>query len=140
MGSGARAYITVDGNEAVASVAHRTNEVIAIIAYSPCIEHGYDLGLGIEHQKLAVQTGYWPLYRFDPRRLAEDENPLRLDSGPPKKSLMELARSEGRFGIVERQAPARFHLLMDAAQRDLTDRVALYEQLAHLKVRPHRDV
>ena len=111
-----------------------------IIAYSPCIEHGYDLGLGIEHQKLAVQTGYWPLYRFDPRRLAEGENPLRLDSGPPKKSLMELARSEGRFGIVERQDPARFHLLMDAAQRDLTDRVALYEQLAQLKVRPHRDV
>ena len=111
-----------------------------IIAYSPCIEHGYDLGRGIEHQKLAVQTGYWPLYRFDPRRLAEDENPLRLDSGPPKKSLMELARSEGRFGIVERRDPARFHRLMAAAQQDLTDRVALYEQLAQLKIRPHRDV
>ena len=138
MGSGAHAYIAVDGNEAVAPVAHRTNEVIAIIAYSPCIEHGYHLDLG-EHQKLAVQTGYWPLYRFDPRRLAEDENPLRLDSGPPKKPLMELARSEGRFGIVERQDPARFHLLMDAAQRDLTDGVALYEQLAQLKVpAPHQ--
>ena len=55
-----------------------------IIAYSPCIAHGYDLVHGLDQQKLAVDSGYWPLYRFDPRRAASGERPLVLDSGAPK--------------------------------------------------------
>ena len=55
-----------------------------IIAYSHCIAHGYDMAHGASQQKLAVDSGVWPLYRFDPRRLVKGEPPLRLDYGPPK--------------------------------------------------------
>src|SRR5204863_2376338 len=55
-----------------------------IIAYSQCIAHGYDMAYGIEQQKLAVETGYWPLYRYDPRRAVNGESAFKLDSSPPK--------------------------------------------------------
>lgn len=68
-----------------------------IIAYGPCIEHGYPLGLGLDQQKLAVDTGFWPLYRFDPRRLAAGEPGLKLDSAAPKIPLEKFWASERRF-------------------------------------------
>ena len=68
-----------------------------IIAYSPCIEHGYTLGLGLDQQKLAVDTGFWPLYRFDPRRLAAGEPGLKLDSAAPKVPLEKFWATERRF-------------------------------------------
>ena len=65
-----------------------------IIAYSHCIAHGYDMAHGLEHQKLAVESGYWPLYRFDPRRAARGEQPFTLDSAHPKADVSRLlARS-----------------------------------------------
>jgi pyruvate-ferredoxin/flavodoxin oxidoreductase len=105
-----------------------------IIAYSPCIAHGYDLAQGAEQQKLAVASGFWPLFRFDPRRMASGEPPLKLDSGPPKVPVERFMRNEMRFRIVEKTDPERFRELLARAQLDTSRRVALYEQLAGLKV------
>jgi pyruvate-ferredoxin/flavodoxin oxidoreductase len=105
-----------------------------ILAYSPCIAHGYDLGHALEQQRLAVETGYWPLFRFDPRRRAAGENPLRLDSAPPRLDLERFVAGEARFRMVERQDPARFRRLLDRARRQVADRFAVYEQLARLAV------
>jgi len=105
-----------------------------IIAYSPCIAHGYDLALGGEQQKLAVASGVWPLYRFDPRRVAKGEPPLSLDSGPAKVPVKDYTRGEARFRMVEKLDPARFKMLMAAAQRDASQRYAVYQQLAGILV------
>jgi pyruvate-ferredoxin/flavodoxin oxidoreductase len=105
-----------------------------LIAYSHCIAHGYDMAYGVEQQKLAVSSGYWPVYRFDPRRFARGESPLQLDSGEPKASVKEFVRNETRFRVVEQQDPDRFRRLMAGAQREVTRRVAIYEQLAKLVV------
>ena len=103
-----------------------------LIAYSPCIAHGYDLALGLEQQKLAADSGYWPLYRFDPRRLAQGESPLILDSTHPKTDLGQFMRNETRFRMVEQQDGARFRRLLADAKQEVTRRWALYEHLAHL--------
>jgi pyruvate-ferredoxin/flavodoxin oxidoreductase len=105
-----------------------------LIAYSHCIAHGYDLAYGVEQQKLAVNSGYWPVYRFDPRRLDRGESPLQLDSSEPKIALREFAHNETRFRVVEQQDPARFRRLLAAAQRQVSGRYAIYEQLARLAV------
>jgi pyruvate-ferredoxin/flavodoxin oxidoreductase len=101
-----------------------------IIAYSHCIAHGYDLAHGLEQQKLAVDAGYWPLYRFDPRRAQDGANPLALESGPPKIELARFMRNEARFRMVEQQNPERFQRLLAAAQAEVRERYALYEQMA----------
>ncbi len=101
-----------------------------IIAYSHCIAHGYDLSRGLAQQKLAVDTGYWPLYRSDPRKAGAKESPLQLDSGPPKGKLADFVRQETRFRIVEQQDPGRFKDLLGRAQRSLAERYALYQHLA----------
>ncbi len=105
-----------------------------IIAYSHCIAHGYDLALGCDQQKRAVDSGYWPLYRWDPRRIATGELPLKLDSGAPKIALGDYVLNETRYRMVERIAPARFHKLMQMAQREVSSRFGVYEQLASLAV------
>ncbi len=101
-----------------------------IIAYSHCIAHGYDLAYGCEQQKLAVDTGCWPLYRFDPRRIALGESPLKLDSASPKTDLAQYMRNETRFRMVEQQDPERFKMLLAMARREVTNRFSVYEQLA----------
>jgi pyruvate-ferredoxin/flavodoxin oxidoreductase len=101
-----------------------------IIAYSPCIAHGYDLVHGAEHQKQAVDVGYWPLYRFDPRRAADGLNPLQFDSRPPHGEMAAYLRTEGRFQTIERQSPERFRALLESAERDAKTRYALYQHLA----------
>jgi pyruvate-ferredoxin/flavodoxin oxidoreductase len=101
-----------------------------IIAYSHCIAHGYDLAYGVEQQKLAVDSAYWPLYRFDPRRRAAGQNPLQLDSAPPKGAISQFVRNETRFRMVEQMNPSRFKDLMETAQKDVTQRWELLEQLA----------
>ena len=105
-----------------------------LIAYSPCIAHGYDLSLGAEQQKKAVDSGVWPLYRWDPRRVPEGKPPLVLDSGPPKISPREYMRNETRFRMVERRDPERFRRLMALAEQMAARRVAVYQHLAHLTV------
>jgi pyruvate-ferredoxin/flavodoxin oxidoreductase len=105
-----------------------------VIAYSPCIAHGYDLRHGAEQQKLAVNSGIWPLYRFDPRRLAAGQPPLQLDCNPPTVPVKTYMQNEARFRMVERMDAARFKHLAAAAQRDATQRFALYQQLAGVTV------
>ena len=101
-----------------------------IIAYSHCIAHGYDLANGLEQQKLAVEAGYWPLYRYDPRRAWEGQNPFVLESAPPKIELGKYARNESRYRMVEQAFPERFKTLLEAAQKEVKTRYAMYEQLA----------
>jgi pyruvate-ferredoxin/flavodoxin oxidoreductase len=105
-----------------------------IIAYSPCIAHGYDLSRNTDQQTLAVGSGIWPLYRFDPRRLVAGEPPLKLDSPAPKQSVEEFMRNETRFRMVEKLDPERFRRLAVEAQEAATRRVAIYQQMAELRV------
>ncbi|MEZ4225148.1 MAG: pyruvate:ferredoxin (flavodoxin) oxidoreductase [Polyangiaceae bacterium] len=105
-----------------------------IIAYSHCIAHGYDLVHGATQQKLAVDSGVWPLFRYDPRRVEQGLPPLELDVGAPKAKVGDYMRGETRFRMVERMDRERFHMLMKKAEHDAHKRVALYEQLAHLSV------
>jgi pyruvate-ferredoxin/flavodoxin oxidoreductase len=103
-----------------------------VIAYAHCIAHGYDMADGTNQQKLAVESGTWPLYRFDPRRLEKGESPLQLDSPPPKIPIENYMRNENRFRMLERLGPERWRTLVDAAQKDVDRRSALYQQLAAL--------
>jgi pyruvate-ferredoxin/flavodoxin oxidoreductase len=105
-----------------------------VIAYSHCIAHGYDMALGAEQQKLAVASGMWPLYRFDPRRTAKGEPPLLLDSPEPKIPAREYMRNETRFRMVEKQNPERFRRLLAKAEREARQRYAVYRQLAGLTI------
>jgi pyruvate-ferredoxin/flavodoxin oxidoreductase len=97
-----------------------------IIAYSHCIAHGYAMQLGLEQQKLAVDSGTWPLFRFDPRRAAEGKLPMQLDSGPPKVRVKDYVRNELRFRMKPEAAPA----FEEMAQKLVDERVALYNKLA----------
>ena len=98
-----------------------------IIAYSTCIAHGIDMATSMSHQKDAVRSAYWPLYRFDPEA---DGRPFHLDSKAPAIPLREFAAQESRFGMLARTSPDRFERLMDEAQRDVDERWRLYAQLA----------
>ncbi len=108
-----------------------------IIAYSHCIAHGYDMAFGGAQQKLAVASGAWPVYRFDPRRGREGQPPLQLDAGQPTTPLLEYMRGEARFRMVEKQNPVRFRELVKAAERQAADRVSVYTQLSHLTLPRH---
>jgi pyruvate-ferredoxin/flavodoxin oxidoreductase len=107
-----------------------------VIAYSHCIAHGYDMAQGPRQQKLAVESGLWPLYRFDPRRLREGHAPLQLDSGPPKVPVGDFMRGEGRFRLVEAADPVHFQQLLERTQSDVRQRDILYRQLAALELTP----
>ncbi len=100
-----------------------------IIAYSPCIAHGYDLAQGISQQHLAVETGYWPLYRFDPRRAVNGDSAFKLDSAQPKGDLAAYMHNETRFRMTEQQGPERYRELVNSAKQEIRARFQLYEQL-----------
>ncbi len=100
-----------------------------IIAYSHCIAHGFPLHLGAEQQKLAVESGYWPLFRYDPRLVGTGE-PLRLDSPAPKGELSRFTGNETRFSMLKHVAPARAAELAVLAQKQVKRRYAFYERLA----------
>ena len=103
-----------------------------IIAYSHCIEHGILMEKGMEQQKLAVESGYWPLYRFDPRRAAEGKNPFQLDSRDPKIPLMKYMENEARYRMLRRTNPEQFEELMEKAQRVVLERWQRYKRMAYL--------
>ena len=105
-----------------------------IIAYSHCIAHGYDLAFGIDQQKLAVDSGIWPLYRYDPRRVQAGEPPLLLDSEGGKVSVADYMRNETRFRMVEKIDPERFKRLAVGAAHASARRVAVYDHMAKLRV------
>ncbi|MFT3784600.1 MAG: pyruvate:ferredoxin (flavodoxin) oxidoreductase [Tepidisphaeraceae bacterium] len=103
-----------------------------IIAYSHCIAHGYDLSIGLEQQKRAVNSGVWPLYRYDPRRIEQGQAPLQIDSKPPTIPVSDYVRNETRFRMVEKMDPERFKKLSAESQKLTTRRIANYEQLSKL--------
>jgi pyruvate-ferredoxin/flavodoxin oxidoreductase len=101
-----------------------------IIAYSHCIAHGINMTRGMQNQKMAVDTGYWPLYRFNPLLVAEGKNPLKLDSKEPKLPLKDFTSLETRFKMLEKSYPERAKELSILAQSDVTTRWKIYEYLA----------
>ncbi len=105
-----------------------------IIAYSHCIAHGIDMAKGLEQQTLAVDAGYWPLYRYDPRRADEGKNPLVLDSKPPKIPLEEFAYREARFKMLTKSNPERAKQLLAQAQAGIHQRWRFYENLARQEI------
>jgi len=109
-----------------------------IIAYSHCIAHGYDMQFGLEQQARAVQSGAWPLYRYDPRRARAGEPPLVLDAHGGRVPIQEYMRNETRFRMVERIDAERFRRLARQAQQSAARRVAVYDHLARLRV-PYGD-
>ncbi|MEK6651252.1 MAG: pyruvate:ferredoxin (flavodoxin) oxidoreductase, partial [Bacteroidota bacterium] len=102
-----------------------------IIAYSHCIAHGIDMARGMMNQKVAVETGYWQLFRYNPLWAVEGKNPFKLDSKPPSKPLKEFTSLETRFRMLEKIDPDRAKKLAVLAQADVKERWALYEQYAH---------
>ena len=101
-----------------------------ILAYSHCIAHGIDMSQGMAQQKLAVDSGRWLLYRYDPRRQERGENPLQLDVKAPKRPLAEALASENRFRMLGYSQPQRARQLAAQAQLELDRRWALYRALA----------
>jgi pyruvate-ferredoxin/flavodoxin oxidoreductase len=110
-----------------------------LIAHSPCIAHGYDLVASPAQQRRAIDSGAWPLYRFDPGRAARGEPPLALDSHAPKLDIAAYMEHEARFRMVELRSPDRYAELVSAARHAAHQRRSLYEQLArvHFPVEGH---
>jgi pyruvate-ferredoxin/flavodoxin oxidoreductase len=104
-----------------------------ILAYSHCIEHGYELSKGLEQQKLAVQSGIWPLYRYNPDLAKRGENPLSLDSKAPSIPLSNYAYNETRYRMLLLSDETRAEALMKRAQQDVQSRWNLYQQMAEMQ-------
>jgi len=103
-----------------------------IIAYSHCISHGIDMQKGLEQQALAVNSGAWPLFRFDPRKIDDGINPLKIDSRKPKVEWSDYALNENRFRVLLKTYPDRAEDLMDKAVKDIEGRWDLYKQMAEM--------
>ncbi len=103
-----------------------------LIAYSHCIAHGIDMTTGTDLQKLAVESGFWPLYRYDPTLAAEGKNPLQLDSKAPSISVEEFMYKQNRFRALRQADPARAEKLLAAMRQDVIARWKFYEQMANL--------
>ena len=136
------------GNVYVAQIAIGSNDLQAtkaiseaqsydgpslVLAYSHCIAHGIDMSKGAAHQKTAVKSGYWPLWRYDPRHAHRGDHPLRLDSKAPSVPFAEFARSQTRFSLLERTNPPAAERLFALAQHDIDERWNLYEQMGEME-------
>jgi pyruvate-ferredoxin/flavodoxin oxidoreductase len=104
-----------------------------IIAYSHCIAHGIDMAKGMNQQKLAVESGYWPLYRYDPGMAADGKNAFQLDSKAPAIPLAQYIYSEGRYRILQQSDPAAAKRLLSLAEQAVQERWRHYTQLAALR-------
>jgi pyruvate-ferredoxin/flavodoxin oxidoreductase len=104
-----------------------------VIAYSTCIEHGIDMATSMTHQTKAVKSGFWPLWRYDPRRAHPGTHPMQLDSGAPSVPLREFQAEEARFAMLDRTRPHDAERLSRLAQADADERRHLYEQLADVE-------
>lgn len=105
-----------------------------VIAYSHCIAHGFPLHLGLEQQKLAVDSGYFPLFRYDPRLAAAGEAAFKLDSGVPKTEVTKFMANETRFSMLKNINPQRFEELGALAQSQSRRHFALYQNLAGIAI------
>jgi pyruvate-ferredoxin/flavodoxin oxidoreductase len=100
-----------------------------IIAYSHCIAHGINMKNGLNQQKLAVDSGYWPLIRFNPELAKKGENPFRLDSKAPSIPLENYIYNETRFKMLTKSMPERAKMLLTRAQEEVNNRWKLYEKM-----------
>ncbi|HNO30199.1 MAG TPA: pyruvate:ferredoxin (flavodoxin) oxidoreductase [Anaerolineales bacterium] len=103
-----------------------------VIAYSHCIAHGFDMAKGLEQQKLAVQSGHWSMYRYDPRLALQGQNPLVIDSKEPSIPFTQYAYNETRYKMLTQMNEERAEELMKEAQHDAKSRWALYQQMASM--------
>ncbi len=101
-----------------------------IIAYSHCIAHGYDMAYGMDQQKAAVNSGYWPLFRYNPDLAEQNANPFQLDSRPPSVPLKSYIYNEARYTMLAKSNPAEAERLLHLAEEDVTSRWKLYEHMA----------
>jgi pyruvate-ferredoxin/flavodoxin oxidoreductase len=102
-----------------------------IIAYAPCINHGIDMSNTQQEEKLAVDSGYWILYRFNPELAKEGKNPLVLDSREPKLDYRELLNNEIRYRTLLQQYPKEAEILFEQAAREARERYETYKKLAN---------
>lgn len=103
-----------------------------IIAYSHCIAHGINMTTAMDNQKMAVNCGLWPLFRFDPRRIEQGENPLQLDSKKPAIPFHKFAETEVRWNSLMNSKPEHAEKLISAAQKEIDRKYHLYEQMAKM--------
>ncbi|MBX3427817.1 MAG: pyruvate:ferredoxin (flavodoxin) oxidoreductase [Pirellulales bacterium] len=101
-----------------------------ILAYSHCIAHGINMTTAMTHQKDLVQSGFWPLYRHDPRLAHDGGTPFQLDSRPPTVPFKQVAMQEARFAMLARSNPAEAERLFKLAQDDINDQWNYYQQMA----------
>ncbi len=116
--------------------AESYNGPSVIIAYSHCIAHGYDMAHGLDQQKNAVLSGYWPLFRFDPRLVGTEKGPFQLDSRPPTLPLEKYIYNEGRYSMLVHSAPEAAARLLKDAEEDVRHRWKLYEYWSTMKFGP----
>jgi pyruvate-ferredoxin/flavodoxin oxidoreductase len=105
-----------------------------IIAYGQCIAHGIDMAKGMQQQKLAVDSGYWPLYRYNPKLADENKNPFQLDSHDPKIPLEDYIYTEGRYRMLQQSDPEVAKFLLGQARKSVQRRWQQYQQMAKIKV------
>jgi len=127
----ARIALGADDTQALRAIieAERYPGPSVIIAYSHCIAHGYNMKYGLSQQKLAVESGYWPLFRYNPSLVSRGENPFRLDSKPPKIPFEKYAYNELRYLVLKKSNPKTARELMKQAQQEVTQRWHLYEKM-----------
>jgi len=101
-----------------------------IIAYSHCIAHGINMSAGLAEQKAVVESGHWPLFRYNPALIKEGKNPLILDSGAPKMAFKDYAYGETRFKSLSKSKPEEAERLIKLAQEDINSKWAIYEAMA----------
>ena len=103
-----------------------------VIAYSPCISHGVSMSRSQEEERKAVECGYWPLYRFDPRKIETGENPFSLDSKAPTAPLRDFLAGESRFTSLNKTDPELAERLQREAETESKKRLERYEKLVAL--------
>ncbi len=130
------ARVAMGGNDGQSLRAFREAEAYPgpslIIAYSHCIAHGYDLRHGMDQQKAAVLSGYWPLFRYNPELAREGRPTLELDSKAPSVPLKKFAYNETRYTMLAHSDPETARRLLEKAQEDVVARWRVYEQWAAL--------
>lgn len=104
-----------------------------IIAYSPCIAHGVDLSNNHRQQQMAVDSGHWPLFRYDPSKALQGQNPLHLDSAEPKIPYRDYIMSETRFNMLWHTQPEAAEAFLAKSQQEVNHRYHYYRQLAELE-------
>ena len=104
-----------------------------IIAYSHCIAHGIDMRKGLDQQKAAVNSGFWPLYRYNPALADEGKNPLTIDSREPTIPLEDYVYNETRYRMLVQADESRAEMLLKSAKEDVRKRLDLYRQMAAIQ-------